>query len=203
MYKIYLAILCLLTASFTFAQSNSKNVIQSDISNVYRNAVKESFYTTLNSSYCLSQGYQGQIDLGSTFGIGNYAFTKFEVNSTHGYQFNPYYYLGGGVGAHFMLDYNDNFYRHQVPNILLYLDSRLTFIESNITPYIESRIGYFVTNFGGMYVNFSLGCRFAVYYRQAINLSVGYSFEKLGFEYYTTREKFNTNNFSVKLGYEF
>lgn len=203
--KIYITLLCSFFVSLSFAQSDSKNVLQSDISGVYRNAVKKSYYKELGRAHCLSQDYYGQFDFGTTLGLGDYAFTKFEVNSTHGYQFNPYFYLGGGVGAHFMLNYTDDLYmrRRQVANVLLYVDTRVTFIESTITPYVEARAGYFVTYYGGAYANIAVGCRFATYYKQAINVSLGYSYERLGFDCYANNDKFNTNNLSIKIGYEF
>ncbi len=44
-------------------------------------------------------------DLGYTIGVGDYDFGRFEISTTHGYQVNPYFFLGGGVGFHFMQSY--------------------------------------------------------------------------------------------------
>ena len=38
-------------------------------------------------------------------GIVDYEFGRFEVNTSHGYQFNPYIFLGAAVGLHFMPSY--------------------------------------------------------------------------------------------------
>lgn len=49
-----------------------------------------------------SNGYRGFADLGYTIGVGDYDFGRFEISTTHGYQVNPYFFVGGGVGFHFM-----------------------------------------------------------------------------------------------------
>lgn len=54
---------------------------------------------------CLAQsgkGYHGFADLGYTIGVGDYDFGRIEISTTHGYQVNPYLFVGGGVGFHFM-----------------------------------------------------------------------------------------------------
>ena len=49
-----------------------------------------------------SNCYRGNVEAGYSVGIGDYDFGRFEVNTTHGYQFNPYIFLGAGAGLHFM-----------------------------------------------------------------------------------------------------
>lgn len=38
--------------------------------------------------------YRGFVDAGYDVGIGDYDFGRFVINTTHGYQFNPYIFLG-------------------------------------------------------------------------------------------------------------
>lgn len=49
--------------------------------------------------------YRGFIDAGYSIGVGDYEFGRFEVNTSHGYQFNSYLFLGAGAGLHFMSSY--------------------------------------------------------------------------------------------------
>ena len=75
--------------------------------------------------------------------------------------------------------------------------------------------GTYVTNNGGLYVNASAGCRFAINEKQAVSFSVGYASEKLEFESfdrflshtsmdYTRRPtKYDTEAITVKVGFEF
>ena len=45
----------------------------------------------LNCNAQSSNGcYRGFIDAGYSIGVGDYEFGRFEVNTSHGYQFNPY-----------------------------------------------------------------------------------------------------------------
>ena len=60
----------------------------------------------LNCNAQSSNGcYRGFIDAGYSIGVGDYEFGRFEVNTSHGYQFNPYFFLGAGAGLHFMSSY--------------------------------------------------------------------------------------------------
>ena len=99
------------------AQPKQKSVVESDVSHNYKKAVRESFYKELNNLSGLEEGYHGFIDVGYTFGVGDYQFNRFEINSTHGYQFNPHIFLGGGLGLHFRPEYD-------TPDMNIALDHR-------------------------------------------------------------------------------
>ena len=49
-----------------------------------------------SSDGTLTKGYRGMVEMAHGFGWGDYYYV-FEVSTTHGYQFNPYLYLGGVV----------------------------------------------------------------------------------------------------------
>ena len=58
-----------------------------------------------NAQSSTNGGYRGFIDAGYSIGVGDYEFGRFKVNTSHGYQFNPYLSLGAGAGMHFMSSY--------------------------------------------------------------------------------------------------
>ena len=58
-----------------------------------------------SNAQSMQSGYKGHVDTGYSIGIGDYDFGRFEVNTTHGYQVNPYIFLGAGTGLHFMSSY--------------------------------------------------------------------------------------------------
>lgn len=204
---------------FVFAQSDRRPVNSSPVTEKYKNSVKQGFYSHLNSK--IQTGYHGFADLGYTIGIGDYTFDRFELSSTHGYQFNPYLFLGGGIGFHIMQEYETP--NMDIPldcrdfmlDIPVYAETRITFIDGNISPFISGRGGYYFTHNGGLYLNVSAGCRFAISTNYAINVFVGYSYEKLEFDsferfnssssmdYSTGKRKFPTEGFSIRVGYEF
>lgn len=174
---------------------------------------------------CFAQtnsGYRGFADLGYTIGVGDYDFGRFEISTTHGYQVNPYFFLGGGVGFHFMQSYETKGMeialdkRDSKVSIPLFADFRGTFSKRKFAPFADLKLGYFVTNNDGFYGNISAGCRMTVKGNQAVSLSIGYTYEKLEFETFDrftnpghnmnyTRDprKLDCEGVSIKLGYDF
>ena len=165
--------------------------------------------------------YRGYVDAGYSVGIGDYEFGRFEVNTSHGYQINPYLYVGAGTGLHFMSSYKTKGMdipldvRDSKVDIPVFANIRCNLLKKRVTPFIDVKGGTYVTNGGGLYVNASAGCRFSINEKQAINLSVGYATEKLQFETfdrftshtsmdytrYTTQ--YDTEAITIKLGFEF
>ncbi len=220
MYYKSLVFVCFLFSSlFLYAQTDRRPVNSSPITEKYRNSVKRGFYTELNGE--IKEGYHGFVDLGYSVGVGDYTFDRFELSSSHGYQFNPYFFLGGGLGFHFMQKYEtpdmdiplDS--RDFMVDIPIYAETRITFVNGKISPFISGRGGYYLTHNGGTYLNASIGCRFAIGINQAINVLVGYSSEKLEFntferfnssssmDYSTEKRKLSTEGISIRVGYEF
>lgn len=173
---------------------------------------------------CFAQtnsGYRGFSDLGYTVGVGDYDFGRFEISTTHGYQVNPYFFLGGGVGFHFMQSYETKGMeialdkRDSKVSIPIFADFRGTFSKRKFAPFVDLKLGYFVTNNDGFYGNISAGCRMNVKGNQAVSLSIGYTYEKLEFEtfgrftsstsmnYTRDPRKLDCEGVSIKLGYEF
>ena len=163
-------------------------------------------------------GYRGFADLGYTIGVGDYNLGRFEISTTHGYQVNPYFFVGGGVGFHFMSSYETKDMdipldkRDSKVSIPLFADFRGTFSKRKFAPFADLKLGYFVTNNDGFYGNVSAGCRMALKGKQGISLSIGYTYEKLEFQtfsrfnsttsmnYTRTPRKLDCEGISIKLG---
>ena len=174
-----------------------------------------------SNAQSMQSGYKGHVEAGYSVGIGDYDFGRFEVNTTHGYQVNPYIFLGAGTGLHFMSSYKTGDMeipldvRDSKVDIPVFANFRSNFTKGKISPFFDIKGGMFVTNNGGLYVVASLGVRYALNGKQGLSLSVGYAAEKLEFE---TFERFNgrydmsytrkpdtydTESVSVKLGFDF
>lgn len=165
--------------------------------------------------------YRGYADVGYTFGIGDYNFGRVEVNTSHGYQINPYLFVGAGVGLHFMQSYKTSNtdialdVRDSKVDIPVFANIRCNFLKKKVSPFIDLKAGTFVSNGDGLYINASAGCRIATNEKQAVNISLGYTREKLEFQTfdefvgyynldYTRRATtYNTEGISLKVGYEF
>lgn len=166
-------------------------------------------------------GYKGLIDAGYSVGVGDYEFGRFEINTSHGYQVNPYLFLGAGAGLHFMSSYETDGsdipldIRESKVDIPVFANVRYNFSKKKVAPFVDAKAGTFVTNNGGLYLNASLGCRVALNEKQAVSVAVGYTSEKLEFEtfnrftsssnmdYTRTATKYDIEAITVKVGFEF
>lgn len=166
-------------------------------------------------------GYRGLLDLGYIVGIGDYDFNRYELNTSHGYQFNSYLFLGVGTGLHYMSKYEtagstialDQ--RKATTDIPVFANIKCNMGKSKYAPFIDLKGGKYLTNNGGLYANISAGLRIATNERSAVNFSVGYTLQELEFETFNrflgsssmaySREGrvLETEGITIKLGYEF
>jgi hypothetical protein len=179
------------------------------------------FVSQMMSAQNISNGYRFFIDGGYTVGIGDYKFGRFELNVSNGYQINPFFFVGGGLGVHFMSKYETKSdgipldLRKQKTDIPVFANLRADFAKGKVTPFVDGKAGYFLTNNGGVYLNLSAGCRIAVNEQQAVNVSIGYTSEELEFEtfkgfvssksmdYTRSARKLKAEGIAIKIGFEF
>lgn len=115
------------------------------------------------------RGYNGFIESGFTFGDE----TCFDIISTvHGYQFNNYLFLGGGMALHDygggIGDYDDNYFA--VP---IFFNFRANFLNKKVTPFADARLGYTYGDIEGAYGSIGIGIRFGLSNgKKALNLLV-------------------------------
>ena len=142
-------------------------------------------------------GYRGFVELGYTVGTGDWGANRVEFATSHGYQFNPYFYAGLGAGVNY---YHEGDGVVEVP---IFADLRADILNNWITPYVDFRIGYTVYDYTGFYMSPTVGCRFAFDNSLALNFGIGYTMQKveLSSRYYS--ERINLGGFSIKLGIEF
>lgn len=167
-------------------------------------------------------GYCGFADLGYTIGVGDYEFGRFEISTAHGYQVSPYFFVGAGVGFHFMSKYETKGMTYALDtrdskvSIPLFVDLHSQFMKTKFAPFVDVKLGHYVTNGDGFYANASAGVRMRTIGHQAVTLSIGYTFEKLKFEtfdkfthpglnmdYTRSSRLLDTEGISIKVGYEF
>ena len=104
-----------------------------------------------SNAQSMQSGYKGHVDAGYSVGIGDYDFGRFEVNTTHGYQVNPYIFLGAGTGLHFMSSYKTGDMeipldvRDSKVDIPVFANFRSNFTKGKISPFFDIKGGTFVT----------------------------------------------------------
>ena len=134
------------------------------------------------------KGYVGIVEIGLTdfppVGGGS-NLPMATINVINGYQFNPYVFLGGGVGA--------DISSQNIFNIPVFLDARFNFTKTRVSPFFDLPIGYNLQivrtpaydSYGysqaatqtlshGLVFNPSFGVRIAVNKKMAVSIGVGY-----------------------------
>ena len=142
-------------------------------------------------------GYKAfaNIELASEFADGNSSVDCYLATS-HGYQFNPYFFLGGGFG----IDVN-HVVKTSFVSAPLFGQVRVNLTDSSISPYLDCKGGYSFGDLQGAYVQPSVGVSFAIKHRFAINVGLAYTcmFEKISGKDDTHK----TNKLAIQFGFEF
>ena len=124
----------------------------------------------------LERGFRGIVDLSSHYGVGdaenNYLLT---ASFTPGYQITHFLFVGCGAAPTLVLF--DNKYSDEVETsfiLPLYGAIRFDFINARVSPFLDLRSGYSVTNdCKGFYGYAGVGCRIFKW-----SLSAGYTYQK-------------------------
>ncbi len=111
--------------------------------------------------------------------------------TSHGYQFNPNFYLGAGLAV----EHCSRFIDTLVP---LFIDVRTDQKFGRFTPYGDLRLGYNATDSGGIYFSPTLGYRFNWGRKVGINLGVGLSV--IGYKVYTYDISIDPEGYFVMTG---
>jgi len=167
-----------------------------------RSNYASSSYST-NSGYTPLRGYKGFVDVGYSIGTGDYDFDRVEISTTHGYQFNDFLFVGGGMGMHYYSDLDDEY---AVP---VFANFRANFMRGKVVPFGDVKLGYTVGDIvEGAYGAIGVGVRFALKGKKALNLSLSYTAQDVDVDYYGYYDYYYSDEetlgaFSIKIGFEF
>lgn len=170
-------------------------------------------YAAGRYSFKPERGYHGFLDFGYTIGTGDFhGIGRTDFSTSHGYQFNPYFFLGAGVGY----QYCDKADFGVIP---VFLDARYNMMKGRITPFLGLKAGYsFDTGYDGdelsegglgFYCVPSVGVRIILRRNFAANLSLGYTHQVIDYDDYASRgygiygDKESWEGVSIKAGIEF
>lgn len=119
------------------------------------------------------RGYRGFLDWSNSLRSEKWVerYTKFYsgVSTSHGYQFNPWLYVGGGLDWEYHSSSNTNIFA-------VFVDGRTDLKFGKFTPFGDVRIGYRIPENGykgDFYFSPSIGYRFSWGRKVGINLGVG------------------------------
>lgn len=149
------------------------------------------------ASICSAQsGYKGMIEGGYMFNLERTEASvhTIEFSTTHGYQFNPYLFIGAGVGLNLVSSPVDVMY------MPLYLDVKANLTKTKISPFIELKIGHTVLDVESFYLNPNIGVNYNFYKSLSAYLKVGYTYVAENCDVYGSD---TYDGISVRIGFEF
>ena len=174
------------------------------------------------------KGYRGFVDLGGFVGLNNTfdSYAAFMLSTSHGYQINPYFYFGVGIGVN-VYKYHSSYTWAELDDtdafIPFYVDFRVFPIgRKRVTPFVGMKLGYSVStmedvenggNFGGFYHQYSAGISVAILSNFGWFLSLGFSGQNIsGLEKWVDQAKYSgvdfvkghtLNGLAIQTGFDF
>ena len=147
------------------------------------------------------KGYKGFIDFGYIGDVSDYNASKVELSTSHGYQFNNYFFVGGGVAVDYYTDAD-------VIAAPIFANFRANFINKKVTPFADVKMGYSVGDVEGFYTSIGMGVRFSLKGKKALNLKLEYNYQEQeavygGSYYYSYEEAVGMSGIGFKFGFEF
>lgn len=136
------------------------------------------------------KGYSGSVEFAYGIGIHDYWVadpSRINITTVHGYQFNPYLFVGAGIGVKYWLDY-------ETISLPIFADVRgsIPLGSSPVALFADFRVGYSPVDLYGVYVAPSIGVRlgrakaatFAFGYEMTQNSTGGSTLNfRVGFEW--------------------
>lgn len=151
------------------------------------------------------RGYHGFIDAGwivdcdddhNDDDCGGDTYSRYEISTTHGYQFNNIIFLGAGLAMNYYPDID-------LTGVPVYMNFKVNFAKSKITPYFDLKYGYSLGDIDGDYISLGFGMRFGITSHFAINLRTEYNYIDYNYDDYDDWWFDGINGFAIKLGIEF
>lgn len=163
-----------------------------------QNLAKRGYFTHESLRFSAYRpGYQGEIEISYGIGVGDLGSSRVIFQTVHGYRFNPYLFVGAGVGV----DYNTDIESVFIP---VFANVKGYFTRTMVRPYISLDLGYAVAteslelppkigyaytekiDIGGLLINPAFGASIRVSNRHSVNLAAGYRMQSIPAYVYTT-----------------
>ncbi len=152
----------------------------------------------------VKKGYHGFVDGGICSYVSKLSPKTTEVTTSHGYQFNPYFFIGAGMGFDFTgycswgeISGHPYEKREARTDIPVFFNFRANLTKTRFCPFVDARLGAYVNNEGGIYVHEALGCRYAINEKLGVSFSVGYVARKVTAQYLVL------NSYGTRLYYSY
>lgn len=122
------------------------------------------------------RGYRAYVEFGPAVTLSGMEKTVFggAVYTSHGYQFCPELFVGGGVGAFGFLE-NEEGEPGGIGGISLYLNVQSYLTNGKVAPFVDLKIGYALFDYDGLYLAPTVGVRVIRKERMALRIGLNYS----------------------------
>lgn len=185
-----------------FRKDSTSAVYVFNKDNIHSIEFKEGYVETYNklkgnrkaSQSILKKGYHGYASLAgggyisSNLSWGGWGGGLVSLQTIHGYQFNPYVYLGGGTGLDFVIAYNH--WGEVGVCVPLFADLRLSVPSHSAAPFLDLKLGGYAplskvyiwgdesrpVSYGGFYFSPSVGALFSVTEKYSVGCALEYFF---------------------------
>lgn len=110
------------------------------------------------------KGYRGDINLGGGYNISDET-GFFSVSTTHGYQFNPYIFLGAGVNylyTDLLTGKGYGYDTYDVHCLQVYPDVKVYMSKANFAPFVDVKLGFSTATDNGTSVFLGAGLGFGI-----------------------------------------
>lgn len=170
-----------------------KQQVQQTVATTKKYVIESAEEAVKNEAAAKTRGYRGFVDGGFTAG---YDFMVELINTSHGYQINPHFFVGGGMGLHIAAIEGGVI----VP---IFADVRVNFLKHKISPFVDYKVGASVGTWPGFYTSLIGGCKL-----NKFNVGLGFTlgttemyYYGYGYSPYYYTEILG--GFTLRLGFEF
>ena len=125
------------------------------------------------------RGYRAYVEFGPTMttsGMEQNAFGA-ALYTSHGYQFCPELFVGGGVGAFGFLE-QDEGEAGGIGGIPLYINLQSRLTRGVVAPFVDLKVGYALFDYDGLYFAPTVGVQ--VWRRDRTALRIGLNYSRVG-----------------------
>ena len=156
--------------------------------------MKKLFFAWIMALWCFpavfaqsGQGirYQGEVGVGTAFGVGSNAYDRFVLETVHGVRIGPRLFVGLGVAWNYYSargDMPDDSFREYTDGgrsfVPIFADMKVYFLDRRISPYLKVDIGYGIHKHGGIYAAPAVGVKFGLGSVLALNIDFGFQVQQ-------------------------
>lgn len=155
---------------------------------------------------CTLRGYKAFVDIGGGYDFSDDAWFSesahhaVDISTSHGFQFNNFFYMGGGFSVVSLFDGKDireDSNRRARFLMPFFVDFRVNMLNKMVAPVFDARVGYSIGHCHGVYTALFLGVRSKLKQRNAVYGGMELTVQQ------DSKGNCDAVRFGARIGYEF